>query len=46
MVIIYVFCYLGYSIYGDNFNDENFVLKYYGFGWLCMVNVGKDINGL
>lgn len=37
----------GRSIYvGDFFLDENFDIKYYGFGFVSMVNVGKIYNVL
>lgn len=36
----------GKFIYGNKFEDENFVLKYIGLGILFMVNVGLNMNGL
>ena len=35
--------YGGYSIYGRNFNDENFVIKNRGAGWFGMANAGMVI---
>jgi len=33
------------SIYGERFNDENFILSHRSAGWVAMANHGTDTNG-
>ena len=34
----------GISIYGEQFDDENFDLHHYGAGWISMANAGEGKN--
>ena len=34
----------GASIYGDYFDDEDYVLSHRSGGWVSMANIGKDTN--
>ena len=34
----------GISIYGEQFDDENFDLHHYGAGWVSMANAGEGKN--
>ena len=44
--VINSFCFFaGKSIYGERFNDEDFVLSHKSAGWVAMANHGPDTNG-
>ena len=36
--------FIGRSIYGQYFADENFYLRHWGPGWVAMANSGPDSN--